>query len=203
MGSNEVVEVLVKYQPYPGLYMWHCHNAVHEDNGMMAIMNITRLADMGYSGFDLHLEDPLDVRFRPQPFQGTNLEDVKTALLPAFARLKAYPDPIKVRDLEDQYWAKKPLPDQTQSASNVPKNTDPEKQAMHESHHGSGGQMGQMNMNGKDMKPKDTPVSPCGSNPNARVCIDSKPGVSILKDHDRGKEPTMSDMSAMQGMSIG
>jgi hypothetical protein len=22
LGSNEVVEVLVKYQPYPGLYMW-------------------------------------------------------------------------------------------------------------------------------------------------------------------------------------
>jgi bilirubin oxidase len=34
LGSNERIEVLVKFVPYPGLYMLHCHNMVHEDEGM-------------------------------------------------------------------------------------------------------------------------------------------------------------------------
>jgi hypothetical protein len=136
-GSNEVVEVLVKYQPYPGLYMWHCHNAVHEDNGMMALMNITRLNDLGYSELDVRLEDPMDPRFRPQKFKSTDLEDVKKNLLPAFARLRAYPDPVKVRDVEDQYWATRPYPDSSKSGEQVPKNTDPAKQQMHNDMHGT------------------------------------------------------------------
>lgn len=35
LGGNEVIEVIAKYQPYPGLYMLHCHNLIHEDNGMV------------------------------------------------------------------------------------------------------------------------------------------------------------------------
>ncbi|KAF2675280.1 Cupredoxin [Microthyrium microscopicum] len=137
LGSNEVVEVLAKYQPYPGVYMWHCHNAVHEDNGMMAVMNVTRLKDFGYTELDSQLEDPMDQRFRAQKYTGTDIEDVKTKILPGFAKLKAYPDPHKLEEFENKYWSSKSLPSAEESGENVVPNTDPDKQAMHNSHHGT------------------------------------------------------------------
>ena len=32
---GERVQVLVKFEHYPGLYLYHCHNLEHEDSGMM------------------------------------------------------------------------------------------------------------------------------------------------------------------------
>jgi FtsP/CotA-like multicopper oxidase with cupredoxin domain len=32
---GEQVQVLVKFEDYPGLYLYHCHNLEHEDSGMM------------------------------------------------------------------------------------------------------------------------------------------------------------------------
>ncbi|QDS74756.1 hypothetical protein FKW77_001322 [Venturia effusa] len=104
LGSNEIVEVLVKFQPYPGVYMIHCHNAVHEDQGMMGIFNVTKLADLGYKDLETDLEDPMDSRFRAKKYTGTNLDEVKSKTLPFFASLNAYPDPAKVNEVEDRYW---------------------------------------------------------------------------------------------------
>ncbi|KAF2400857.1 Cupredoxin [Trichodelitschia bisporula] len=107
LGSNEVVEVLAKFTPYPGVYMFHCHNFVHSDQGMMAAFNVTRLADMGYSELEARLEDPMDARFRSKAYTGTNLDEVRTKVLPMFAGLKAYPDIRALEKLEDKYWAAK------------------------------------------------------------------------------------------------
>jgi blue copper oxidase len=35
MMPGETVRILVKHGPYPGLYLYHCHNLEHEDMGMM------------------------------------------------------------------------------------------------------------------------------------------------------------------------
>lgn len=33
---NESVEVVVRFDAHPGLFLLHCHNLEHEDMGMMA-----------------------------------------------------------------------------------------------------------------------------------------------------------------------
>ena len=116
---------------------------MHEDKGMMAVMNVTRLKDFGYSELDARLEDPLDKRFQAQPYKGTNLDEIKSQVLPGFAKLKAYPDPINLVALEDKYWAQRSSLPASETSESVVPNMDPEKLAVHESHHGktSGGNM--------------------------------------------------------------
>jgi bilirubin oxidase len=110
LGSNEIVEVLAKYAPYPGMYMMHCHNEIHEDKGMMGIFNITRLQDFGYSDLDAKLEDPMDTRFNAKPWNGTDLDQVKREVLPFFSSLKAYPDLKRIEELEEKYWGSHEVP---------------------------------------------------------------------------------------------
>lgn len=90
--------------------MFHCHNAVHEDQGMMGIFNITKLADLGYRDLDSGLEDPMESRFRAKLYVGTNLEEIKSKTLPFFASLNAYPDPGKLDEVEDRYWGTRTPP---------------------------------------------------------------------------------------------
>ncbi|MGH9011308.1 MAG: multicopper oxidase family protein, partial [Acidimicrobiia bacterium] len=40
LAEDETVRVIVKFTDYHGLYMVHCHNLEHEDNGMMAQFNV-------------------------------------------------------------------------------------------------------------------------------------------------------------------
>nr|HMQ81220.1 multicopper oxidase domain-containing protein [Ignavibacteria bacterium] len=35
LSPGEIVEVLVKFTDHKGLYLFHCHNLEHEDDGMM------------------------------------------------------------------------------------------------------------------------------------------------------------------------
>lgn len=35
LGDNEAVQVLAKFVPYEGVYIFHCHNIVHEDFSMV------------------------------------------------------------------------------------------------------------------------------------------------------------------------
>lgn len=90
--------------------MFHCHNAVHEDQGMMGIFNVTRLADLGYKDLETALEDPMDSRFRAQKYIGTNLDEIRSKTLPFFASLNAYPDPAKLAEVEDKYWSTRTPP---------------------------------------------------------------------------------------------
>ena len=32
---GEQVRLLVRFEPYAGMYLYHCHNLEHEDGGMM------------------------------------------------------------------------------------------------------------------------------------------------------------------------
>lgn len=92
------------YGPWNGgLYMFHCHNLVHEDNGMMAAFNLTKITDLGYPEATT-CDEPLDPRFRAKPYMGTNLKQVKQELLPGFAQLDLYSNKDElVRRLEEYH----------------------------------------------------------------------------------------------------
>ncbi len=38
---NERVEVAVRFNEHPGLFLMHCHNLEHEDMGMMLNFEVT------------------------------------------------------------------------------------------------------------------------------------------------------------------
>jgi hypothetical protein len=103
----------------------------------MAVMNISRLPDLGYSGLDTRLEDPMDKRFRAQKYTFTDLENIKSIVLPGFAKLKAYPDPLALAELEEKYWASKELPHANQTSAQVDGAMDPRAMGMHNSMHGT------------------------------------------------------------------
>ncbi|KAF1988077.1 Cupredoxin, partial [Aulographum hederae CBS 113979] len=90
LGDGETIEVLARFIPWTGIYMFHCHNLVHEDNGMMGAFNVTALPDFGYDEATTALEDPMDEKFRAKKYEGTDLERVSTEVLPAFRALGAY-----------------------------------------------------------------------------------------------------------------
>ncbi|MEU4765727.1 multicopper oxidase family protein [Actinosynnema sp. NPDC023794] len=41
LRPGEAVEIITRFDGYPGRYLFHCHNAEHEDMGMMANLEIT------------------------------------------------------------------------------------------------------------------------------------------------------------------
>ncbi|KAK3059271.1 hypothetical protein LTS18_011257 [Coniosporium uncinatum] len=106
LGDGEEVDVAVRFVPYRGVYMMHCHNLVHEDRGMMAAFNVSALPGLDYPAETVGLEDPMDKRFRARVYEGTDLEQVRREVLPAFARLGAYPDLEGLVEAVDEVWAK-------------------------------------------------------------------------------------------------
>jgi FtsP/CotA-like multicopper oxidase with cupredoxin domain len=94
LGEGETVWVLAKYAPWEGVYMFHCHNLVHEDHAMMAVFNVSSLEGFNYPANNLKFIDPLDPRFRARPWaqEVETLDLVKGTVLPAFAGLGAYDD---------------------------------------------------------------------------------------------------------------
>jgi len=108
---------------------------------MMAVMNVTKLKDFGYSDLDTELEDPMDSRFRAKRYSGTDLNDIKSNVLPAFSKLGAYPDPVKLAELESKYWNSNRNARRADGPAmpSMPSTmTDEERQKLHESHHGKG-----------------------------------------------------------------
>lgn len=65
LGPGETVTVEAYYAPWDGLYMFHCHNLIHEDHEMMAAFNVSYLADLGYS--ETHYIDPMDPQWQARP----------------------------------------------------------------------------------------------------------------------------------------
>jgi FtsP/CotA-like multicopper oxidase with cupredoxin domain len=37
-----VVVIRIPFDDYPGRWMFHCHIAAHEDNGMMSYINVVK-----------------------------------------------------------------------------------------------------------------------------------------------------------------
>ena len=89
----ETVRILAYYGPWPGVYMFHCHNLIHEDHEMMASFNVTLLEELGYDMNTAYI-DPLDSRFQAQAYsdEAFTSDGIKKAVR-SFANLNAYAAP--------------------------------------------------------------------------------------------------------------
>ncbi|KIW11769.1 hypothetical protein PV08_09041 [Exophiala spinifera] len=72
LGPKEKVTVAVTFAPFAGLYMFHCHNAIHEDHAMMDAFNVTERLGLGHSASDSNFTDPLDARWKAR--NSTNVD---------------------------------------------------------------------------------------------------------------------------------
>lgn len=90
LDENETAEVIARFHPWRGQYMFHCHNLVHEDGDMMAAFDVGDTKEHPENG-DIY-SDPLSTIFRSKPYIGpTNILKIKTELLPFISSLGIYP----------------------------------------------------------------------------------------------------------------
>lgn len=96
LDAGETVRVQAHYTT-DGLYMFHCHNLIHEDHEMMAAFNVTELQDLGYDSFaDPMAKDWRAVKVTPEDFTSSAISDKVEKL----AKLEPYKaeDDDKKRD---------------------------------------------------------------------------------------------------------
>lgn len=112
LGRGETVRVEARYRPWSGVYLFHCHNLVHEDRGMMAALNVTALRGLGYDA-TADFSDPMDPRWRAAPF-GRGDAEARTGVfgeeairdkVERLARQRPYSDLEKVDAALADYWA--------------------------------------------------------------------------------------------------
>lgn len=103
------MEVIANFAPWSGVYMFHCHNLVHEDHDMMAAFNVTDV-DLSNAGYPdkVSFSDPMAPLFRSKSYSGTDLGQVQSVLLPYFQNLEAYPDAQAVEKALDDYYKNPP-----------------------------------------------------------------------------------------------
>lgn len=107
LEPGETVRVLAFFGPWNGVYMFHCHNLVHEDNTMMDAFNVTYLAEMGYEfnstqGFS----DPTDTRFAAQDYSDAAFSfDAKQSAALSLASMGAYAPATALMSAEAGYYA--------------------------------------------------------------------------------------------------
>lgn len=100
--------MIARYAPWDGVYMFHCHNLIHEDHEMMAAFNVTQLADFGYPETTKFI-DPMEPRWRAKPITPADFTDQAVqGRLAQFAALNAYSDVANVESALEAYWATKP-----------------------------------------------------------------------------------------------
>ncbi|KAL9487975.1 hypothetical protein ACSS6W_000252 [Trichoderma asperelloides] len=92
LGPKESVTIAVTFAPFVGLYMFHCHNAIHEDHAMMDAFNITAIQGLGYNISDLMLADPLKATWRAKEYTSSDAQSNLNSILAAFAATEAVSD---------------------------------------------------------------------------------------------------------------
>ncbi|RSL86628.1 Bilirubin oxidase [Fusarium floridanum] len=127
LGKGETVRVAAVYAPFDGLYMFHCHNLIHEDSDMMAAFNVTSLDDFGYNS--TQFLDPMQKEWRAKPYE---LSDVKERTGPfsdeaivetveSMARANPYGDVDAVEEALKEYWAKKNAAKRDTESGSIPR----------------------------------------------------------------------------------
>ncbi|KAK5132087.1 hypothetical protein LTR08_000337 [Meristemomyces frigidus] len=104
---GETVQVLAYYGPWNGVYMFHCHNLIHEDDTMMAAFNTTLLSEMGYDfGATQQFSDPEDPKFAAQDYsdEAFALPALTSAAL-SLANLNPYAPATSLMSAEASYYA--------------------------------------------------------------------------------------------------
>jgi hypothetical protein len=129
LGRNEKVLVEAHYAPWNGVYMFHCHNLIHEDQGMMAAFNVTQLENFGYDE-ETDFSDPMDPRWRARPYTQSDFtgrtgpfsDQAITNRVTEIARQQPYSELEQVEEALDDFWsqAKKPSVDESESQDAKP-----------------------------------------------------------------------------------
>lgn len=119
LEPGEVVHVLAAYAPWDGLYMFHCHNLIHEDHAMMAVMNVTLLESLGYDfNTTTGYADPDDASFVAQDYSDEAFAPaaVSSAVL-SLASLNPYQSVSSLLAAESAYYATAPFNGETTAAA--------------------------------------------------------------------------------------
>ncbi|KAF2200190.1 hypothetical protein GQ43DRAFT_374394 [Delitschia confertaspora ATCC 74209] len=104
LGTSETVQVIARYAPWDGVYMFHCHNLIHEDHDMMAAFNTTSLTNWGYPETTKFI-DPMEDKYRSKDYSSSDSEEKNVqARLAWFYQLDAYKDVEKIEEALESYW---------------------------------------------------------------------------------------------------
>ncbi|KAF2275287.1 bilirubin oxidase [Westerdykella ornata] len=112
LARHETVLVEAHYAPWNGVYMFHCHNLIHEDQDMMAAFNVSALANFGYTEVT-DFADPMDQRWRARPYAqsdytsrtGPFSDQSITDRVKELAQQQPYSELSQVESALDDYWA--------------------------------------------------------------------------------------------------
>jgi bilirubin oxidase len=101
--------VVANFAPWSGVYMFHCHNLVHEDHDMMAAFNVSQV-DLSTFGYPekVSFNDPMASLFRAKSYSSTDIGQIHDVLLPYFQNLDAYPDAALIEKALDDYYEHPP-----------------------------------------------------------------------------------------------
>ncbi|KZL69938.1 bilirubin oxidase [Colletotrichum tofieldiae] len=106
VGPGETVTVEAHYTPWPGVYMFHCHNLIHEDHEMMAAFNVSVLTDLGYN--ETQFADPMETEWRAKKEDPAAYKyDAIKSRIEYMARFQPYNRIDEVESKLDAYWATK------------------------------------------------------------------------------------------------
>lgn len=112
LAKGETVTVKAHYLSWNGVYMFHCHNLIHEDHDMMAAFNVTALSNFGYNE-TTDFSDPMDARWRAKAYSMTDFvsrtgqfsQAAVAAKVDALARQQPYSELSQVmKALGAQVW---------------------------------------------------------------------------------------------------
>ncbi|KAK3367420.1 Cupredoxin [Lasiosphaeria ovina] len=103
LAPGETVKVEAHYAPWDGVYMFHCHNLIHEDHEMMAAFNVTALLDLGYT--ETAFRDPMEARWRAEAVTAAKFTSAAiTEKVQFMASLQPYNNVDEVFTKLDEYW---------------------------------------------------------------------------------------------------
>ncbi|KAK3503233.1 bilirubin oxidase precursor [Neurospora crassa] len=109
LGPGETVTVEAHYAPWDGVYMFHCHNLIHEDHEMMAAFNVSVLQDLGYD--ETHYIDPMEARWRARQQSVEVFDDSAVeARVKEMAGFRPYDKVEEVESVLEEYWETKTKP---------------------------------------------------------------------------------------------
>jgi FtsP/CotA-like multicopper oxidase with cupredoxin domain len=103
LGAGETIRIEAWYAPWAGLYMFHCHNMLHEDNEMMAAFNVTELEDLGYP--ETSFADPMEERWRAVAFDAEDFEPTAIqSKIEEMALLQPYNNIVEVEEAINDFF---------------------------------------------------------------------------------------------------
>lgn len=128
LGRGETVLVEAHYSPWNGVYMFHCHNLIHEDHDMMAAFNVTQLENLGYDE-QTDFSDPMDPRWRAKPFtqsdfdnrSGPFTDQAIAARIQEIAEQQPYSEQAQVEAALAKFWAGQQKRDVSELSGPIPR----------------------------------------------------------------------------------